>query len=118
MALTIIHNNIEFGVGDKIKVFQKIIEGSKERSTIFEGQVISIRGKQGNHSFVVRKIGSGKIGIEKIYPLESPTIEKVEVVKNGRRGVKSAKLFYIRNKPPKEIEKIFSRNVKRMHKTS
>jgi len=116
MALTIIHKNIEFGVGDKVKVFQKIIEGSKERSTIFEGQVISIRGKKGNHSFVVRKIGSGKIGIEKIYPLESPTIEKVEIIKHGSRGVKSAKLYYIRKKTVREIDKIYARDLRRNKK--
>lgn len=109
MALTIKHKDIEFGVGDKVRVIQRIKEGAKERSTTFEGIVISIRGKSGNHSFIVRRIGEARIGIEKIFPLEAPTLEKIEVLKSGTRGVKRAKLLFIRKKSAREIEKIYSR---------
>jgi len=103
-------------VGDKIKVSQKIKEGDKERNTIFEGIVISIRGKAGNHSFVVRKIGEAKIGVEKIFPLAASSIDKIEVLKKGSKGVRRAKLYYIRGKSQKEIDKIYQRNFEKIEK--
>lgn len=109
MALSIKHNEIEFGIGDKIKVSQKIKEGAKERNTTFEGLVISIRGTDKNHSFTVRKIGEARVGIERIFPLEAPTIDKIEVLKKGVSGVRRAKLYFVRGKSPREIDKIYSR---------
>jgi len=109
MALTFRHKEVEFGVGDKIRVSQRIKEGVKERNTIFEGLVISMRGEAGNHSFIVRRIGEAKVGIEKIFPLEAPTIEKIEVIKKGTAGVRRAKLFFLRDKSPKEVEQIYAR---------
>ena len=109
MALTFRHKDVEFGVGDKIRVSQRIKEGAKERNTIFEGLVISIRGEAGNHSFIVRRIGEAKVGIENIFPLEAPTIEKIEVIKKGTAGVRRAKLFFLRDKSPKEVEQIYAR---------
>ena len=109
MALTAIHGDTTFGVGDRVKVVQKIKESGKTRSQTFEGQVLGIKGREQNKSFTVRRIGVGQIGIERIYPLSSPTIEKVEVVKRGGRGVRRAKLYYTREKSRKEIEKIYSR---------
>ena len=109
MAISIKYKDITFGVGDKIKITQKIKEGGKERAQAFEGIVISIKGRDENKSFTVRKMGATKIGIEKIYPLILPSIEKIEVVKKGGSGVKKAKLYYLRNKTKKEIEKIYIR---------
>lgn len=113
MALTAQHKETTFGVGDKVKVFQKIKEGDKTRSQAFEGMVIGIKGRGENKSFTVRKIGVGQIGIERIYPLFAPTIEKIEVKRKGTRGVRRAKLYYTRDKPKREIEKIYARAASR-----
>ena len=113
MALTAQHKDTTFGVGDKVKVFQKIKEGDKTRSHAFEGMVIGIKGRGENKSFTVRKIGVGQIGIERIYPIFAPTIEKIEVKRKGTRGVRRAKLYYTRDKPKREIEKIYSRATSR-----
>ncbi len=110
MAITAKHNEVEFGVGDIVRVRQQIIEeGKKTRSQTFEGMVIGIKGEGAGKSFTVRKIGSQKIGIEQIYPLSSPVIEQIQVVRKGKRGIRHAKLYYTRDKSPREIEKIYSR---------
>jgi large subunit ribosomal protein L19 len=83
----------EFRVGDTIKVHYKIKEGSKERIQIFQGIVIQKRGMQMSTTFTVRKISNG-IAVERIFPLHSPHIDKIEVVRYGR--VRRAKLFYLR----------------------
>lgn len=113
MALSTSHGKTTFGIGDRIKVVQKIKESGKTRSQTFEGQVIGIKGRDMNKSFTVRRIGVGQIGIERIYPLASPTIEKIEVVKKGLRGVRRAKLYYTRGKSRREIERIYSRASKK-----
>lgn len=109
MALIATHNDTSFGVGDRVKVIQKIKEGEKTRLQSFEGMVIAIRGRQENKTFTVRRIGEAQIGIEKIFPVSTPTIERVEVVKKGLPGVRRAKLYYTRDKSRKEVEKIYSR---------
>ena len=109
MALKAIHNKVDFGVGDKIKVYQKITEGEKRRTQAFEGIVIAIKNRGENKSFTVRKMGVQAVGIERIFPLSSPLLGKIEVVKKGTRGVRRSKLYYIRNKSSQEIDKIFSR---------
>lgn len=109
MALQVTHKETTFGVGDVVKVHQKITEGEKVRAQIFEGIVIGIKGKESGKSFTVRKIGAQKIGIEMIFPLHTPTVEKVEVVRKGMEGVKQAKLYYVRGKSTREIERIYSR---------
>lgn len=96
-------------MGDRIKVFQKIKEGDKTRTQIFEGMVIGIKGRQENKSFTVRRIGVAQVGIERIFPLGSPTIDKIEVVKKGGSGIRRAKLYYTRKKSRREVEKIYSR---------
>lgn len=84
----------EFRAGDLVKVYQKIKEGDKERTQIFEGLVIARKhGKGINASFTVRKVASG-VGVEKVYPLYTPFIEKIEVVKSSK--VRRAKLYFIR----------------------
>lgn len=113
MAIKATHNKTTFGVGDRVRVVQKIEEGGKNRSQAFEGMVIGIKGRGVNKSFTLRKIGVGQIGIERIYPLSAPTIEEVRVVKVGLRGVRRAKLYYTRSKSKREIDKIHSRARKR-----
>lgn len=89
-----------FNVGDTIKVYQKIYEAGKERTQVFEGTVISIKGRGENKMFTVRKICTGAIGVERIWPLISPHIAKI-VVKN-KGDVRRAKLYYLRNVKQKE----------------
>jgi len=84
-----------FRIGDTIRVHQKIKEGNKERVQRFEGIVIQRRGAGIGKTFTVRKIAANGIGVEKIYPCNSPSLEKVEVVKSGK--VRRAKLYYIRD---------------------
>lgn len=86
----------DFQTGYVVKVHQKIKEGDKERVQIFEGTVIARKGGTGaNATFTVRKIASG-VGVERIYPIHSPNIAKLEVVKQNQ--VKRAKLYYIRKR--------------------
>jgi large subunit ribosomal protein L19 len=82
-----------FSVGDTVKVHVKVKEGEKERIQVFEGMVIARRGGSVNTSFTVRKISDG-VGVERIFPLHSPILDKVEVIRQGR--VRRAKLFYLR----------------------
>jgi len=109
MSLYITHKNIKFGIGDKIRVTQKISEGQKTRSAYFEGIVISISGRNEGKTFTVRRIGEQKIGIERIFPIELPSIEKVEIMRHGTSGVRRSKLYYLRQSSPKETEQIFTR---------
>lgn len=85
----------EFRPGDTVKVHLKVIEGDKERTQIFQGIVISVRGSGLSRTFIVRKIASGGIGVERIFPVHSPVVEKIEVVRKGK--VRRAKLYYLRN---------------------
>ncbi|MFZ5933006.1 MAG: 50S ribosomal protein L19 [Patescibacteria group bacterium] len=114
MALSFLHQESSFGVGDKIKVHQRIKEGEKERIQIFEGMVIAIRGRDYGKTITLRRIGEAGIGIERIFPLFSPLIEKIEVVKKGLPGVRHAKLFYTRGKSAREVEEIFQRAARRL----
>ena len=85
----------DFVPGDTLKVHVRIQEGGKERIQIFKGAVISRRGKSGTATFTVRKT-SGGIGVERVFPLHSPSIAKIEVEKRG--AVRRAKLYYLRNR--------------------
>lgn len=87
-----------FRVGDTVSVSMKIKEGEKERVQVFTGIVIGRRGGGTRETFMVRKISYG-IGVEKIFPIHSPLIEKIKVVKQG--VVKRAKLYYLRGKKGK-----------------
>ncbi|MCX6149409.1 MAG: 50S ribosomal protein L19 [Ignavibacteriales bacterium] len=83
-----------FNSGDHIRVHVRVIEGDKERIQPFEGDVISIKGTGISKTFTVRKISSG-VGVERIFPLYSPKIAKIELLKQG--DVRRAKLYYLRN---------------------
>jgi large subunit ribosomal protein L19 len=109
MALTITIKDTEFGIGDRVRVVQKIKEGDKSREAIFEGMVIGIKGREPGKTFLVRRTGEAGIGIERIFPVNLPTISKITIVKSGVKGVKRTKLYYIRNKALTEIETIFKR---------
>jgi large subunit ribosomal protein L19 len=82
-----------FGAGDTLRVHVKIKEGDKERIQVFEGTCIGLRRAQNHSTFTVRKISFGH-GVERIFPLHSPVIDKVEVVRSSR--VRRAKLYYLR----------------------
>lgn len=97
-------DKIEFGIGDTIKVSQSIKDGDKTRVQAFQGIVIAIRGTGQGKSFIVRKIAVGTVGVEKIYPINTPTITGVEVIKKGK--VRRAKLYYLRNLIGKKATKI------------
>lgn len=88
-----------FNVGDTIRIYVKVIEGDKERLQPFEGVVISRKGSGVRETFTVRKISFG-VGIERIFPVHSPSIDKIEVIKQG--DVRRAKLYYLRGKKGKE----------------
>jgi len=109
MGLKIIHKDTEIGVGDTIRVFQKIKEEGKDRAQSFEGILISIKNKEEGKTITVRRIGEGKIGIERIFPLKSPFLEKIEVVRKGTSRVRHAKLYFIRKKSPRQVAEIYTR---------
>ncbi len=88
----------DFGPGDTVRVHYKIKEGDKERVQIFQGTVLQRRGEGISHTFTVRKISNG-IGVERIFPLHSPFIQNIDVVRKGR--VRRAKLFYLRQRKGK-----------------
>jgi large subunit ribosomal protein L19 len=83
-----------FGPGDTVKVHVKVREGEKERIQIFEGVVIGRRGGGVRESFTVRKVSYG-IGVERIFPVHSPSIDRIQVIRHGK--VRRAKLYYLRN---------------------
>ena len=85
----------EFRAGDTVRVAVNIKEGDKTRIQNFEGVCISIRGEGTGKTFTVRKIGANNVGVERVFPLYSDSIENIEVVRRGR--VRRAKLYYLRN---------------------
>ena len=85
----------QFNVGDTVKVSAKIKEGNRERVQVFEGTVLKIQGTGVRKTFTVRKISNG-IGVEKTWPLHSPSVDKIEVVRAGK--VRRAKLNYLRDR--------------------
>ena len=86
---------LEFNVGDTVKVYGKIKEGNRERIQVFEGVVLKKQGGSNRETFTVRKSSNG-IGVEKTWPLHSPNVEKVEVIRHGK--VRRAKLNYLRQR--------------------
>ena len=86
---------LKFKVGDIVKVHTKVKEGGKERTQVFQGIVLGIRGRGLNATFTVRRISYGE-GVEKVFPVNSPNVEKVEVERAGK--VRRAKLNYLRDR--------------------
>ena len=91
----------EFRVGDTVKVYGKIKEGNRERIQIFEGTVLKRQGGSNRQTFTVRKLSNG-VGVEKTWPLHSPNVEKIEVVRRGK--VRRAKLNYLRERVGKKAK--------------
>ena len=88
-------NPVAFGVGDTVRVHTKVVEGDKERIQIFTGVVIGKRGRGLNESFTVRRISYGE-GVERVFPVHSPRVDKIEVERKG--AVRRAKLTYLRKR--------------------
>lgn len=91
----------KFNVGDTVKVYAKVKEGQRERTQVFEGVVIKRQNGGARETFTVRKTSNG-IGVEKTWPLHSPIVEKIEVVRRGK--VRRAKLFYLRDRVGKKAK--------------
>ena len=90
-----------FGVGDTVRVHIKIKEGNRERIQVFEGVVLKRQGGSNRETFTVRKSSNG-VGVEKTWPLHSPNVEKIEVVRRGK--VRRAKLNYLRDRVGKKAK--------------
>lgn len=109
---TLVNENIpDFKSGDTVNVHYRVREGDKERIQQFQGVVISRRGSGANETFIVRKISAGNIGVERIFPIHSPFIAKIEVKKEG--NVRRSKLYYLRERRGKaarirEKERVFA----------
>ena len=84
----------DFREGDTVRVYNKIVEGTRERIQVFEGVVIARKNSSVRETFTVRRVSFG-VGVEKIFPVHSPRIDKIEVVKRGK--VRRAKLYYLRD---------------------
>jgi len=87
-----------FEIGDTVRVHVKVVEGEKERIQVFEGTVIARKGTRNSETFTVRKLSYG-VGVERIFPVHSPTIARIDVVRQGK--VRRAKLYYLRTKKGK-----------------
>ena len=87
-----------FEIGDTVKVHVKVIEGEKERIQVFEGVVIARKGARNSETFTVRKISYG-VGVERIFPIHSPVVSRIDVVRRGK--ARRAKLYYLRERKGK-----------------
>jgi large subunit ribosomal protein L19 len=106
---------LDLRAGDTVKVWQKIKEGEKTRLQAFDGLVLARKhGTEAGATFTVRKVTSG-VGVEKIYPLYSPNIDKIEILRRAK--VRRAKLYHIREKAAKEISREMRRVIKLDKKT-
>jgi len=91
-----------FRSGDVVKVFRKIVEGGKERIQVFEGMVIAVKGKQSSSTMItVRKVSNG-VGVEIVVPIQSPSIEKIDLVKRAK--VRQSKLYFVRERSAKSLK--------------
>lgn len=103
-----VKRELNFEIGDTVKVHYKIVEGNRERIQVYEGVVIAINNKNASKTFTVRRI-SFDVGIERVFPLYSPRIDKIEVVRKAK--VKKSKLYYLRERKGKS-----AKLKERMHK--
>ena len=105
--------SLEFNVGDSVKVHTKVVEGEKERIQVFAGLVIGRRGHGMNETFTVRRISYGE-GVERVFPVHSPRIDKVVVERQGK--VRRAKLTYLRERIGKKALAVKAKDVRRQKK--
>lgn len=103
-------NDLEFNVGDTVKVHTRVVEGNKERIQVYGGIVIARRGRGLNETFTVRRISYGE-GVERVFPIHSPRIEKVDVERQGK--VRRAKLYYLRGRIGKKATLVKEKDTKR-----
>ena len=94
-------NAVNFRIGDTVKIYFKIVEGTTERVQVYEGLVIAMKGSGVSKTVMVRKMSHG-VGVERVFPVHSPRIEKVEVTRRGK--VRRAKLYYIRKRVGKSAK--------------
>lgn len=109
MANSFTFHDQKLQVGDTIAVHQNITEGNKTRIQVFEGVLIAIQNREENKSIVVRKIASGGIGVEKIFPVELPSIEKIVVTRKAI--VRRSKLYYLRGRIGKNAVRLKEKKV-------
>ena len=105
--------SLEFNVGDSVKVHTKVVEGEKERIQVFAGLVIGRRGHGMNQTFTVRRISYGE-GVERVFPVHSPRIDKVVVERQGK--VRRAKLTYLRERIGKKALAVKAKDARRQKK--
>jgi len=101
---------VEFSVGDSVRVHTRVVEGSKERIQVFAGVVIGRRGRGMSETFTVRRISYGE-GVERVFPLHSPRVEKVDVERQG--AVRRAKLTYLRKRIGKSATLVKQKTVRK-----
>ncbi|MDD6800560.1 MAG: 50S ribosomal protein L19 [Firmicutes bacterium] len=89
----------QFNIGDTVRVYNRITEGTRVRTQLFEGTVIAKKGGGISETFTVRRVSYG-VGVEKTFPIHSPNVEKVEIIRTGK--VRRAKLYYLRGKVGKD----------------
>ena len=116
MAQYLTLNEENMAVGDTVRIHQEILEGNKKRVQVFEGILIAVKNAGAGKSFVVRKIGAGNVGVEKIFPANLPSIKKVEVRRKG--SVRRSKLYYLRNKIGKSASRIKEKSIFAKTKTA
>jgi large subunit ribosomal protein L19 len=104
-----IYQNQNYSVGDTVALHQEIAEGNKKRIQVFEGIVIAISGRQAGKNIVLRKISSGSVAVEKIFPLNLPSIKKIILKRQGQ--VRRAKLYFLRQKVGRSATRIKEKNV-------
>lgn len=112
MALTIPVLDTPVSIGDTIRLSQRIREGEKERIQNYEGMVIAIKGNQGERTITVRRIGAGAIGIEKIIPVDLPSLSAVKVLKRSK--IRRSKLYFLRERVGKESLRLEDATVKKV----
>jgi large subunit ribosomal protein L19 len=104
MSNHFIYNNETYNSGDTVRLHLLVTEGDKTRTQIFEGIIIAIKGKGPGKAITVRKIGTGGIGVERVMPICSPTLQKIERKSEG--SVRRAKLYYLRDRIGKQATKV------------
>jgi len=112
MANYFLYKDKQFTVGSTIVVTQKIKEGDKTRQQAFEGMLIRVKGHQGGKTITVRKIASAQVGVERIWPLNSPNIVDIKIKKAGQ--ARRAKLYYLRDRIGKKAVKISVKTPKKV----